>query len=290
MTNILKNIIYFGIVFLISVAFSAKAETFKSLDFLEIPEGEFIEGSTRAERNYAYSLDEAAYGHSVTRDNGWYESENAARKKTTKSYFISRNLITNAQYQQFVSETGYPVPSVSRKIWASYGLIHAYSRAVPFIWKNGKPPTNRDNHPVVLVSYEDARAFAKWASKKTGRHLQLPSETQWEKAARGVDGRIFPWGNQFDPNALNSHDLGPFNTVPVGTFKSGKSPFGLLDAAGQVFEWTSEPDGKDRYMVKGGSWDDKGCGVCRPAARHSRPDHLKHILIGFRLVGIKDAD
>jgi formylglycine-generating enzyme required for sulfatase activity len=72
--------------------------------------------------------------------------------------------------------------------------------------------------------------------------------------------------------------------MAVGTFPLGASPFGLLDAAGQVFEWTGTAKGKTRYLVKGGSWDDKGCGICRPAARHSRPAAIKHILIGFRLV------
>ena len=72
----------------------------------------------------------------------------------------------------------------------------------------------------------------------------------------------------------------------MGRFPEGASPYGLLDAAGQVFEWTATPasGGAKRFVVKGGSWDDSGCGICRPAARHSRPGALKHILIGFRLV------
>jgi len=72
--------------------------------------------------------------------------------------------------------------------------------------------------------------------------------------------------------------------MDVGNFAKGASPFGLMDGSGQVFEWTSEEAGNGRFIVKGGSWDDKGCGVCRPAARHSRPANIWHILIGFRLV------
>ncbi len=72
--------------------------------------------------------------------------------------------------------------------------------------------------------------------------------------------------------------------MPVGSYPAGKSPFGILDAAGQVFEWTATGASGARFIVKGGSWDDKGYGVCRPAARHARPAAIKHILIGFRLV------
>ena len=99
-----------------------------------------------------------------------------------------------------------------------------------------------------------------------------------------MHGTHFPWGDKFDPARLNNHDSGPFDTLAVGQFPVGASPFGLLDAAGQVFEWANSPGNPGRFLVKGGSWDDKGCGVCRPAARHARPEAIKHILIGFRLV------
>ena len=251
---------------------------------IEIPAGPFVVGSDRAEREAAYRLDEAAYGHSRTRERKWYEAEADRGTRETAAYAISRNMITNAQYAAFVAATGHPVPDVDPQTWKGYRLIHPYERTRRHAWSGSVPPDGRESHPVVLVSHADAEAYAAWVSGLTGRVWRLPSELEWEKAARGSDGRLFPWGGDWDPARLNSHDRGPFDTLPVGSFPAGASPFGLLDAAGQVFEWTATPSGKGRFVVKGGSWDDKGCGVCRPAARHGRPANLKHILVGFRLV------
>jgi len=262
---------------------SAGAEE-KIPETIEIPQGVFISGSGPAEREDAYRLDEAAYGHSRTREWGWYDSERKRGKINTTRYRITKTLITNAQYRVFVRETGHPAPDVDEDTWNSYGLVHPYKRTRRHAWKNGAPPDGRLHHPVVMVSHADAQTYGEWLSKKTGKIWRLPSEAEWEKAARGTDGRWFPWGDSYDPKRLNSHDLGPFDTVPVDSVNGGESPFGLVDPAGQVFEWTSTNAKKGHYLVKGGSWDDKGCGICRPAARHSRPESLKHILIGFRLV------
>ena len=253
---------------------------------VEIPEGSFIAGSDRAEREAAYRLDEAAYGHSRTREWGWYESEKKRQKIKTPAYRITKTLITNAQYLAFVTASGHATPDVDAKTWGAYKLVHPFERTRRHAWKKGMPPNGRMDHPVVMVSWDDARAYAGWLTKRTGKTWRLPTEAEWEKAARGTDGRRFPWGDFYDPGRLNSHDLGPFDTMPVGRFPKGQSPFGLLDPAGQVFEWTSTKAGKDRAIVKGGSWDDKGCGICRPAARHTRPKGLKHILIGLRLVRV----
>ena len=249
-----------------------------------IPAGEFIIGSSPEEREAAYQLDEKAYGHSRTREWKWYAREGARRTASLGRFEITETLITNEYYSRFVQQTGHRRPSVGAEEWKSYGLVHPFSRAKRHMWTRDAPPQGRRHHPVVLVSHQDAEAFAAWLSGVTGERWRLPTEAEWVKAARGTDGRRFPWGNSFDADLLNSHDKGPFDTMPVGSFKAGASPFGLLDAAGQVFEWTSTAASERRHIVKGGSWDDKGCGVCRPAARHSRPDHLKHILIGFRLV------
>ncbi len=249
-----------------------------------IAAGSFIAGSDRAEREYGYRLDERAYGHSRTRKWGWYDSERKRGAAHLPAYEITRTPITNRHYAAFVRATGHSAPGVDPKTWASYRLIHPYSSTRRHAWVGAKPPKGRLDHPVVLVSIADARAYAIWLSKRSGRTWRLPTELEWEKAARGADGRYFPWGNRFDPARLNSHDRGRFDTVPVGRFKSGASPYGVLDMAGQVFEWTSTQAGHSGFLVKGGSWDDKGCGICRAAARHGRPATIKHILIGFRLV------
>lgn len=251
---------------------------------VSIPAGAFLSGSDAAEREHAYRIDATAYGHTVTREQGWYENERPRGLVETGAYAITVTPITNRQYAAFVNATGHPAPNVDRATWESYGLIHPYARTRRHAWGGGRPPAGREDHPVVLVSQDDARAYAAWLSRRTGRTWRLPSESEWEKAARGTEGRAFPWGNAFDPARLNSHDTGPFDTTPVGSYPAGASPFGVHDAAGQVFEWTSTAAGAGRAIVKGGSWDDKGCGVCRPAARHARPATIKHILIGFRLV------
>ena len=249
-----------------------------------IPAGPFIAGSDPGERESAYRFDEAAYGHSITRQQGWYESERARGTVVTAAFAITRTPITNKQYESFVAATGHPVPNVTDRVWRAYGLAHPFKRTRRHAWLGGRWAQGRKDHPVVLVSHDDAHAYAAWLTRVTGRRWRLPTETEWEKAARGTEGRRFPWGDAWDHKRLNSHDGGPFDTMPVGTFPDGASPFGLLDAAGQVFEWTATTAGPGRSIVKGGSWDDKGCGVCRPAARHGRPNVLKHILIGFRLV------
>jgi formylglycine-generating enzyme required for sulfatase activity len=278
-----------SIVLLVCMLLLVVTQTFAKaleIDTINVPEGAFIQGSDRAEREAAYRLDEAAYGHSTTRKNKWYESEPARRRIKLPTFNIMRTLVTNSLYARFIAATGHRAPDVDRKTWDSYRLVHPYERTRQFAWMDGKPPRGRELHPVVMVSRPDAEAFANWLSTSTGKKWTLPTEPQWEKAARGADGNWFPWGNTYKPELLNSHDKGPFTTMPVASFPNGVSPYGLLDPAGQVFEWTATNSSEHRSFVKGGSWDDRGCGVCRPAARHSRPNKIKHILIGFRLVHI----
>ncbi len=269
----------------VTCASVAGAEQSMVPETIAIPAGNFIAGSDQVERDAAYDLDQAAYGHDRTRKWGWYDDERPRRDQHLPAFTITRTAITNRQYAAFIAATAHPAPDVSREVWRGYGLIHPYHRTRRHAWRDRRPPPGRDGHPVVLVSHHDAVAYAAWLSGQGAGTWRLPKELEREKAARGSDGRRFPWGDGYDARRLNSHDAGPFDTLPVGRFAHGASPFGLLDAAGQVFEWTATPaNGKGRYLVKGGSWDDKGCGICRPAARHGRPAALKHILIGFRLV------
>ncbi len=251
-----------------------------------IQAGSFTKGSSQPERELAYQLDEAAYWHRLTREQKWYDSELDRQVAYTGSYHISKTAITNEQYAYFIQATNHPAPAVSKETWQSYELVHPYQRTMRFQWADRRPPVGREQHPVVLVSYADATAYAVWLSRKTGQNWRLPGLDEWERAARGDDGRAFPWGDAFDENRLNSHDAGPFDTEVAGSYPNGASPHGVLDMAGQVFEWIGGEPEHSRAWVKGGSWDDSGCGVCRPAARHSRPKALKHILIGFRVVRI----
>ncbi len=247
--------------------------------------GAFFMGSTRAERDYGYRLDEMLHASTTARRHRWFEVE-TRRRVTLPVYRIDREPVTNAAYAAFVADTGHAAPFVSEAQWRGYGLVHDYDAVRRFLWRGASPPPGREQHPVVLVSHSDAQAYCAWRGVGERRTLGLPSEAQWEKAARGTHGRYFPWGNEFDAKRLNSYDAGPFDTVAVGRHSAGRSPYGVLDMAGQVFEWTSTPleQTSTKRVVKGGSWDDLP-GVTRAAARHGRPPELRHILIGFRCAG-----
>ena len=254
-------------------------------EMVTIPAGKFIMGSAAEEREYGYKLDETLHKSSVARRNKWFEKE-TRKAPELPAYRIDKYLVTNDDYQVFVNAAGRPAPHVPRAVWKGYGLIHRFAAAKRFVWREGRFPPGRAAHPVVLVSHADAAAFCAWRGRREGRRLRLNTAPEREIAARGEDGRYFPWGNEFDPDRLNSYDGGPFDTTPVGRYPSGASPHGVLDMAGMVFEWTATPAEWDKklYVVKGGSWDDFP-GVTRPAARHGRPAAMKHILIGFRCAG-----
>jgi formylglycine-generating enzyme required for sulfatase activity len=145
---------------------------------------------------------------------------------TLPDYYMARTPVTNAQYLAFVQAAGHRQPR------------H---------WDGGKPPGGKGNHPVVCVNWDDARAYCRWLADVTGKPYGLPSEAQWEKGARGTKGWIYPWG-KWDQSLCNSREEGKYDTTPVGTYRQGTSPYGLLDMAGNVLEWT-------RSLSKGYPYD-----------------------------------
>lgn len=249
-----------------------------------VPSGEFIFGSTEEEREYAYALDEE-----VTRRYGWYERETRG-KGTIGSYCIDRFPVTQRQYQRFLDDTGHRAPYISAADYQQQGfLVHPYAKVKPYLWEGRRFPPHFKDHPVVLVSRDDAETYCRWEGRTGKAVYRLPTEWEWEKAARGPKGRVFPWGDQWNPAYLNSGERFG-STTPVGKFPKGASPYGILDMAGNTFEWTSTPwspqpsaDGTQKYVLKGCSWDDLP-GTCRAAMRHGRPETSRHILIGFRCV------
>ena len=251
------------------------------MEQIRIPKGELFLGSNDAEKAYGYSI-----GGKAARKWRWYDIE-TERRVLVDEFYIDKFPVTQGQYFEFVKATGRRIPYISRDDYQKQGfLVHPYEEVLPFLWKDGKPPAGKRNHPVVLVSIGDAWEYCNWrGSGSPDRLFRLPFEAEWEKAARGVDGRYFPWGNEWNDDYANIGQSGPRSTTPVDKYEKGKSPYGVYDMAGNIFEWTLtqvKPD-SDRYVLKSCSWDDLP-GICRGAARHARPKGSRHILIGFRCV------
>jgi len=239
-----------------------------------VPAGPFWMGSDARERALARALSGPA-----TVAANWFSAELPRTRQDTEAFCIDRLLVTNSGYAEFMKQTGHRPPGISSDEYRRQGfLVHDYDAEVrPYLWRSDTPPPAKPAHPVVLVSADDAEAFCRWQ----GPRGRLPSETEWEKAARGADGRIFPWGDSWDPDRLNSAARGPGMTTPLGRYTLGASPYGMLDAVGNVFQWTASALGDGRRVLKGCAWDDDA-GLCRPAFRHGRPPESRHILIGFR--------
>ncbi|MCL4804679.1 MAG: SUMF1/EgtB/PvdO family nonheme iron enzyme [Anaerolineae bacterium] len=192
------------------------------IKLIRIPAGPFLYGSSDA--------DEMAY-----------DDEKPQRTIDLPEFWIGRAPVTNAQYKRFLdANPNHPVPNIPDK-WAR-----------PYNWdqKRRVYPAGKADHPVVLVSWDDAKAFCDWAG------LALPTEEQWEKAARGTDGRIWPWGSE-PPTAEHCNFNGNVgSTTPVGAYSpKGDSPYGCVDMAGNVWEWMESwyIEGVSRAL-RGGSW------------------------------------
>jgi formylglycine-generating enzyme required for sulfatase activity len=173
-------------------------------------------------------------------------------------YQLARTPVTNAQYRAFVEATGQQSPD------------H---------WEGGRIPPGKENHPVVNVSWHDAVAFCQWAG------CRLPTEQEWEKGARGADGREYPWGDEWQRGRCNTEEAGIGDTTPVDRYANGASPYGLLDMAGNVWEWCEDwyDSDRDSKVVRGGSWVSSQYGA-RSANRSGGTPGDRGINNGFRCV------
>jgi formylglycine-generating enzyme required for sulfatase activity len=156
-----------------------------------------------------------------------------------------------------------------------------------FAWVDGAPPPGREEHPVVLVTWADAKRYCEWRGRAVGSTRRLPTAAEYEKASRGTDGSSYPWGNLWDATKLNSAVGGPSDTVPVGGYPPSAG-FAILDLAGNVFQWTASKWDADEMTVKGSAWDDFG-GVGRGASGHGRPTGARHVIVGFRCASDPEA-
>lgn len=176
------------------------------------------------------------------------------QKRCLPEYYIDVYPLTNAEYKKFVEEKGYE----TEKCWTEEGWKSLQQRGYkkPKYWDDEK--LNKPDHPVVGISWYEAKAYAEWRSKMTGKKYRLPTEEEWEKAARGVDGREYPWGSDFNPSRCNTSESGIKSTTPVNGYENGKSPYGYYNMAGNVWEWTDSlwKESDPNYVVRGGSWGD----------------------------------
>lgn len=201
---------------------------------------------------------------------------------TLPAFWIDRTEVTAKAYKVFLDATGRKPPGDPR-----------FPEIYPWAAEGGVPK-EFENHPVIYVTWHDAAAYCKWAGKR------LPTEAEWEKAARGTDGRIWPWGNMFDRNKANIREFEAAGTLPVGSFPAGASPYGVQDMAGNVAEWTA--DWYEAYpgstlkrkafginkVVRGGAWTLFAEPYSRAAHRSIAQDPDKqHRSVGFRCA--KDA-
>ena len=197
--------------------------------------------------------------------------EKPQHKVTLDEYWIGKTEVTNAQYS-------------------------AYAKANGLRWTM---PAGKENHPVVIVSWDDAVAFCKWVTDVSGRQVRLPTEAEWEKAARGTDGRVFPWGNDQPTCSLGNFEGCADKSTAVGSRPAGASPYGALDMAGNALEWvadwydtkyyanspSSNPQGptSGQYRVlRGGTWH-QNRNFARAANRSRLDPSFRDDWYGFRV-------
>ncbi|MGE5243463.1 MAG: formylglycine-generating enzyme family protein [Betaproteobacteria bacterium] len=254
------------------------------LNLARIPAGEFPMGTPDAEAD-----------------------EQPVHRVYVSEFFVSRYPVTQDEYARFVRATGRPVPAIrALPLIAGNGREDEFRQlAEPYVWDpDGRPPSGRGSHPVVLVTYEDAVAFCQWMSGELDRAVRLPTEAEWEKAARGgAEGQRYPWGNDIDPSKGNflgdASAKAQRGTRPTGMFPP--NAYGLYDVVGNVWEWVSDWYAEDYYsisasrdprgpdagafrIVRGGSWVNADVNMLRCGYRHKVPPDTYAHSIGFRVV------
>jgi formylglycine-generating enzyme required for sulfatase activity len=188
-------------------------------------------------------------------------------------YQLGKYPVTNAEYARFIEAGGYQ----DKSFWTEAGWQEVGQKQTePRYWQDAR--FNKPNQPAIGLSWYECVAYCRWFSTETGQLFRLPTEAEWEKGARGVDGRVFPWGNEFEASRLNarSGDQHVCTITPVGIYPTGVSPFGLFDCVGNMWEWcttrwkkpfpyeASQDEWKAEYLegqnlrvLRGGSWNYK---------------------------------
>ncbi|ACN16484.1 conserved hypothetical protein [Desulforapulum autotrophicum HRM2] len=195
--------------------------------------------------------------------------------------------VTNHRFDRFVKAGGYG----KKDFWDDKGWQWRETKHIdqPQYWED--KAYNDPEQPVVGVSWYEADAYARWMTKfrDDGYTCKLPDEVEWERAARGDGGNVYPWGNTFDPDKCNSAESNIGKPSRVSVYPNGVSPYGCYDMAGNVWEWTSSfyDNKENRFFLRGGSFDG-GSDYCRCAARSNYYDPgNRSFFIGFRCVRIK---
>ncbi len=190
------------------------------------------------------------------------------------SFYLDKYEVTNAQFAAFLNARGNQKEGGAR--WAELGTVFSLIQD-----QGGRfaPRPGFEQHPAIEVSWEGARAYCQWAGKR------LPTETEWQRACAGSEGRIFPWGAEFSAERVNLFgDKDGFGrTAPVGSFPTGATPQGVMDLAGNVWEWTAADSASAAYL-RGGSWvNGKALAKCAGRASvSSAHSYIKSNSLGFR--------
>lgn len=217
------------------------------------------------------------------------------RVREVGDFFIGRYPVTCAEYLQFLNELARRGREQAKKHgprWQEVGGLH-WEESESGVWTL---PEGKDayglcwaaDQPVVEVTWHDANAYCAWRSGRDGRTVSLPSEWEWEKAARGTDGRLFPWGNRFEPlwcNMMDSRATGGSRIGPVEEFAEDETLYGVRGMAGNARDWCQElwVEDKDWRLLRGGCWD-LDAANCRAAFRRAGDASVPDDGRGFRLV------